>query len=54
MKDLIVRILFKADDKAVKSQLKKTEQEAKKAANNIGGSLKKAFGGLAASIAGIG
>jgi len=54
MKDLIVRILFKADDKAVKSQLKKTEQEAKKAANNIGGSLKKAFGGLAASIAGLG
>jgi len=54
MKDLIVRILFKADDKAVKSQLKKTEQEAKKAANNIGGSLKKAFGGLAASIAGVG
>lgn len=54
MKDLIVRILFKADDKAVKNQLKKTEQEAKKAANNIGGSLKKAFGSLAASIAGIG
>jgi len=54
MKDLIVRILFKADDKAVKSQLKKTEQEAKKSANNISGSFKKAFGGLATSLAGLG
>ena len=54
MKDLIVRILFKADDKAVKSQLKKTEQEAKKSANNISASFKKAFGGLATSLAGLG
>lgn len=53
MKDLIVRILFKADDKAVKSQLKKTEQEAKKSANRINNSLKKAFTGLAAGISGL-
>ena len=50
MKDLIVRILFKADDKAVKSQLKKTEVEAKKSANRINNSLKKAFTGLAAGF----
>jgi|DEB0MinimDraft_6_1074348.scaffolds.fasta_scaffold02746_3 hypothetical protein len=54
MKDLIVRILFKADDKAVKSQLSKTEKEAKKSANKISGEFKKAFRELATSLAGLG
>jgi len=54
MKDLIVRILFKADDKAVKNQLSKTEKEAKKSANKISGEFKKAFRELATSLAGLG
>lgn len=54
MKDLILKFLFKADSSGVRKEIKRIENDGKKASDKIGNGLKRAFAGLGTAIAGIG
>ncbi len=54
MKDLILKFLFKADSSGVRKEIKRIENDGRKASDKIGNGLKRAFTGLGTAIAGIG